>query len=232
MNQRGIFLAGTDTAVGKTTVATALIRLLYDCGHRPVPHKPVETGAAPLPTDAIRLRAATNRDDLPLSVVCPISFPDPIAPAAAASALGTTITLPGLLASANRAALYGTHLIVESSGGLLSPYASKLVSADLAAAMHLPLLLISRNSLGTVSHTALAAAEIRRRQLPFLGIILVNTQPIPSPDQPSNPSLIEDLTGFPPLGVLPFVDSASTSQLLAAFQKNIDLRSINAALLT
>ncbi len=205
--------------------------MLFEAGHRPAPLKPVETGADPRPLDAIRLRSAAGREDLPLSIVCPVSLPDPVAPAAAAKAARVTITLSNLLACAANSAHHGSPLIVESAGGLLSPYAPGLTTADLAAALHLPLLLISRNALGTVNHTALAIAEIRRRALPLLGIVLVNTHPTPSPDQESNSSLIEDITGLSPLGILPYLPSREPPNLAAALRNNIDTQPILAALL-
>lgn len=203
-----------------------------EAGHRPIPHKPVETGADPQPLDAIRLRSAAGREDLPLSTVCPISLPDPVAPAAAAKAARITITLSGLLAFATNSARHGSPLIVESAGGLLSPYAPGLTTADLAAALHLPILLISRNSLGTINHTALAIAEIRRRALPLLGVVLVNTNPTPSLDQASNSSLIKDITGLSPLGIFPYLTSTEPRNLAAALRNNVDTRPILAAFIT
>jgi dethiobiotin synthetase len=179
--------------------------------------------------DAIRLRAAAGRDDLALSLICPISLPDPVAPAAAASA---TINLSSLLTSARGAAQHGTHLIVESAGGLLSPYSASLTNADLATALGYPLLLISRNSLGTINHTALAIAEIRRRALPLVGTVLVNTLPTSSLDQASNFSLIEGVTGLRPLGIFPFLKSMSPHHLADAFRDNVDTRPILTALFT
>lgn len=115
---------------------------------------------------------------------------------------------------------------IESAGGLLTPYASTLTSADLAAAFQLPILLVARNSLGTINHTALAIAEIRRRALPLLGVVLVNLSGCPSPDQPSNLNLIASLTGIRPLGVLPFVETPSPNLLALCLEAAVDLRTI------
>jgi 8-amino-7-oxononanoate synthase/dethiobiotin synthase len=229
-NAAGIVLLGTDTAVGKTTVAVALLQLLLRHGHRPVPFKPAETGAKDLPSDAIRLRDAANRPELELRLVCPFSFPDPVAPAAAAASAGVHLTLPALLAAAASARTYGTPLVVETAGGILTPYGDGLTSCDLAQALGLPILLVARNALGTVSHTSLALAEIHRRCLPMLGTILVSTQIAISPDQQSNADLIARLTGRPVLGVLPYLHPATPTLLADAFQSSIDLRPILGAL--
>jgi adenosylmethionine-8-amino-7-oxononanoate aminotransferase len=213
---RGLFVTGTDTGVGKTTLATALLSLGRQRGIAVVPFKPVETGADPDPQDALRLRAAALRDDLPLSLICPFAFPAPVAPAAAAALVGTSLTLAALCSAAHAAAAHGDFLLVESAGGLLAPYAPDLTSADLAAALGLPLLLVARNALGTVNHTALAVAEIRRRALPLAGIVLVNTSPEVTPDQASNAQLIASLTGVRPLCTIPHLPHATPANLAAA----------------
>jgi dethiobiotin synthetase len=221
---KGLFLAGTDTGVGKTTVACGLIRLLAIRGFHPVPFKPVETGADPAPQDAAALLAAANRPDLPLDVVCPIPLRRPVAPAAAAVAEGVDTSLPVLSRHFAHAAAQGDVIVVESAGGLLTPYAAGVAGADLAAAFQLPLLLVARNSLGTVNHTALALAEIRRRRLPLLGLILVNTAAIPYPHDLSNAAQIADLTGIKSLGTLPFLPNPTPSLLADALQASVDLR--------
>ncbi len=226
---RGIFLAGTDTAVGKTTVGCALLRLCLQRGQSFVPFKPAETDADPLPRDAERLRIAAGRTDLALAEICPFSFAAPLAPAAAAALVGTTITLTAVLAAAAHLARGGSPLLVESAGGLLTPYGADLTSAQIATALGLPLLLIARNSLGTVNHTALAIAEIRRRDIPLAGLILVNTSPSPTPDQASNAALITSLTGVTPLGILPYILSTDPDQLAAAFAQAVTTDSLFAA---
>jgi 8-amino-7-oxononanoate synthase len=222
----GLFVAGTDTGVGKTAVALGLLHLLARRGTPSVPFKPVETGASPHPRDAAALHAACQRPDLPMSLVCPIPLRQPVAPAAAAAEEGVDLSLPVLLRHFDAVQSVGAPVVVESAGGLLTPYAPSLTSADLAAAFKLPVLLVARNSLGTVNHTALAIAEIRRRGLPFLGTVLVNLTGLPSPDQPSNPNLIAGLTGIRPLGVLPFVEPPSPTLLARQLEAAVDLRAI------
>jgi dethiobiotin synthetase len=115
---------------------------------------------------------------------------------------------------------------VETAGGLLSPYSSHLTPADFAAALGFPILLIARNGLGTINHTALAVSEIRRRALSLLGVLLVTTDSSFSPDQRSNHSLISASTGLEPLGVLPFLDLQTPAKIADALQANINLRPI------
>jgi dethiobiotin synthetase len=201
----GLLVTGTDTGVGKTVVSAGLLRLAARTGLRLVPFKPAETGCLrDRPADAIALRSAAGRSDLPIDLVCPHRFRPPVAPAAATSALGApALTLAGLTAAARRAARAGDALLVEGAGGLLTPYARRLTIADLAARLRLPVILIARNALGTINHTALAAAELRRRDLPLLGIVLVDTADRPRPGE-RNAALIAAVTGVRPVTIRRF----------------------------
>jgi dethiobiotin synthetase len=126
---------------------------------------------------------------------------------------------------------HGNLLLVETAGGLLSPYSATFTGADLAVDFGLPVLLIARNGLGTINHTALAIAELRRRALPLLGLILVNTSADSSPDQDTNASLIALQTGLSPMGTLPYLGPSPTPALLAAaLESAVDLRPIFQAL--
>jgi dethiobiotin synthetase len=203
---RGLLVTGTDTGVGKTAVASGILRWLARDGGRPVPCKPVETGCRRgFPADAAQLLNASLRTDIPLSDVCPITFSDPVAPAAAALAKHRPIRPAALAASARKLSRLGDCLIVETAGGLLSPYAPRFTAADLAGLLQLPVLLVARNALGTINHTALALAEIRRRRLPLRGYLLVTTAATPGLSRQRNAELLTRLTGIAPLAVLPYV---------------------------
>jgi dethiobiotin synthetase len=221
MSTPGAFLVGTDTGVGKTALGCALLRLALRQRLRPVPLKPVETGAAPDPADALRLLAASSHPTLTVSDVCPFTFPTPVAPAQAAEEAGVRLTLPALTALLPVAAARGNFLLVESAGGLLTPYGPGFTGADLAAASQLPVLLVARNALGTINHTALALAEIRRRQLPLAGLVLMEVSAEATPDRPRNAFFIEALTGIRPLAAIPFLPDDPPDRLADALAAQI-----------
>jgi len=220
---RGIFLVGTDTGVGKTTVAVGLLTLARARGLAPVPFKPVETGASPDPDDALRLRSAAGRDALPREIICPYAFSPPVAPALAAEQASTRLSLDGIISAARRAAALGDFLLVESAGGVLSPYSENLTTADLAAALGLPVLLVARNALGTINHAALAIAELHRRHLPLTGVLFVDTTPLCTPDRPHNSRFVRALTGVRILGTLPFLPVPTPDGVAAALRLNVDV---------
>jgi dethiobiotin synthetase len=203
---RGLVVVGTDTGVGKTAVACALLRESLNRGHRLIPFKPAETGAAPTPDDAVALHAAAGRP-VPADLVCLYPLALPAAPQVAAKQAGVTISLERILERARHLAARGDGLLVETAGGLLVPYAPGLTGADLAAHLDLPVLLVARTALGTVNHTALSVNELRRRDLRLAGLILVETLADRQPHEPGNSALIEQLTGVRALATLPYLSS-------------------------
>jgi dethiobiotin synthetase len=198
---RGLFVTGTDTGVGKTLIAAGLLRLARRRGLTPIPFKPVETGCDPEPADARRLwRAAIP--PIPPDDVCLHAFPLPAAPALAAAAAGRRIDL---IAVADRAYALGQHgnfLLVEGAGGLLVPYVDRETTADLAARIGLPVLVVGRMALGTINHVALTLAEAARRRLPIAGCILNRTEREVGSHESGNVDLIATLTGRRPLAVV------------------------------
>ncbi len=210
----GLFIAGTDTGVGKTIVGCALLRAAHNRGRRLIPFKPAETGAAPDPLDAHALHRAAAAP-IPRDLVCLYALPLPAAPQAAASQAGVTISLAAILQRAHDLAAAGDGLLVEPAGGLLVPYAPDLTGADLAAHLRRPVLIVARAALGTVNHTALTIAELRRRQLQIAGIVLVRTRPDFEPHEHTNAPLIEQLTGIAPLGTIPYLGQAHPGNSLS-----------------
>ncbi len=213
VKKSGLLLLGTDTNVGKTVVACALLRLAAQRGLWPVPWKPVETGvvAPALPADALALNSA-SRLDLPLRRVCPFPLPLPVAPAAHRN----HPEISEILASRSALLGYGDLFIVESAGGVLTPFTPTFVGADLAVSLGIPVILVARNALGTINHTCLAYAELRRREILVAAIILVNTTGAPTPDRADNAALIAAQTGMHPLGPFPFVPSLEPDALALA----------------
>jgi dethiobiotin synthetase len=199
---RGLFVTGTDTGVGKTLVAAGLLRLARRYGRVPIPFKPVETGCAPEPADARRLwRAAAP--PIAADEVCAHALPLPAAPALAAAAVGQRIDVIALADRAHALGGRGDFLLVEGAGGLLVPYTDDETTADLAARIGLPLLIVGRMALGTINHVALTIAEAKRRRLAIAGCVLSRTEPEVGPHEDGNVALIAAVSGHRPLAILP-----------------------------
>jgi len=202
---RGLFVTATDTGVGKTEVACALLGAARAAGVDAVGMKPAQSGATPgEPSDAERLREASGRVE-PLEAICPYALQAPLAPAVAARLEGREISLSRILEAAHALAARHAAVLVEGAGGLLVPLTERETFADLAVALGLPVLVVARAGLGTVNHTALTVEALRRRGLAIAGIVLNRTAPADDPSVPHNAGEIARLTGIAPAALLPFV---------------------------
>ncbi len=201
---RGLFVTGTDTGVGKTEVAAALVAGWRARGLDVGAMKPAQSGVEDGEvTDADRLRAAAGGGD-PAELVCPYSLRAPLAPAVAARLEGVEISLDRVLDAARELARRHAALVVEGAGGLLVPFTSRLTYADLAKALGMPVLVVARAGLGTVNHTALTVEALRARGLAPAGVVLNRAGPAVDPSEPHNPGEIERLTGVRVLASLDF----------------------------
>jgi dethiobiotin synthetase len=201
---RGLFVTGTDTGVGKTTVSRALLRHARRIGLQPIPFKPAETGCLPVPADAHALWSAA-RPPIPQADTCLYALSLPAAPLQAAAAEGARIDVDQIVAHAHRLAEAGDFLLVEGAGGLLVPYADRVTAADLAARLGLPLLVVARTALGTINHTALTVREAERTGLELAAVVLNRTTASAEPHEGGNAELIATLTGRRPVGPLPWL---------------------------
>lgn len=205
----GLFVTGTDTGVGKTTVSRALVSAWAARGLRVGVCKPCETGGG---DDAELLLAASARTDLPLSHVRPFAFPLPASPEAAARADGTTLEPEALVAAVRRVAASSDFTLVEGAGGLLVPFAPGFTMADLARALDVPLLIVARASLGTINHTLLTVEAARRRGLRIAGVVLNPIGATGAPDEATNAADIARHGDIRIFGTFPAVDAAAILQ--------------------
>lgn len=204
-------LLGTDTGVGKTTIAAGLVAYLVGRGLRVAPFKPIETGCEPttegglLPADGSRLLAAAGADSgLTLDQVCPLRFARPVTPWVAARDTGRPIERGDVDQAYAELAASHEFVVVESCGGLLSPIGDGLDSLTLASFLALPVLLVARSSLGTINHTLLALRAVRQAGLRCLGVVLSRTRQDVTPDEATNAEVIERFANVDVLGVAPF----------------------------
>ena len=205
MNIRGLFVTATDTGVGKTEVACAIVRAARAAGLDVGAMKPAQSGhARGEPSDAERLGEAAGGAD-PMDLVCPYTFAAPLAPAVAARLEGVEVSLPRILAAARALAARHAALVVEGAGGLLTPLSERETYADLARALALPVLVVARAGLGTVNHTALTVEALRARGLEVAGVVLNRLSPEGDPSEPYNAAAIERQSGARVLASLPFV---------------------------
>jgi dethiobiotin synthetase len=224
---RGLFVTGTDTGVGKTVVAAAICAALAARGERVAAFKPVVTGTdedpSEWPPDHELLAAAANAGQAPADVT-PYTFGPPLSPHYAADLASTEIHADRLRDAALRAAESATAggcsrsdsqaegtsrrgvpgaLVCEGVGGLLVPLAADYSVRDLAVELDLPLIVVARTGLGTISHTLLTVEAARAAGLTVAGIVITPWPDLPEPIERSNRETVERLTGVAVSGLPP-----------------------------
>ena len=205
------FITGTDTGVGKTIVAGAIASALRARGMKVGVMKPAETGCREkrgelFPSDASFLKKVSG-SKMPLDLICPYRFSEPLAPAIAAVPGGGDRSTCGsskeiLKLSGSRA----TSVLVEGAGGLMVPLTGKKLYLDLVAELGIPLIIVARAGLGTVNHTLLTVSAAKARKIEISAIIL-NQGRRNKPDAASltNPETIMRLSGIRRVYAMPFL---------------------------
>lgn len=224
MNCGGLFITGTDTGVGKTTVASAIVRLLRTQRVSVGAYKPVASGSesgpdGPVWEDAERLNSALG-GIYPHEAICPQRFHAAVAPPVAARLEGAIVDAALLRRGADWWRERVELLVVEGAGGFLSPITETENVADLAVDLRFPLVIVARLSLGTINHTLLTIEAARARKLTVAGILLNQTSPPDSADQSLETNAVElsRRTPIPLLGVLPYSRGSDLLPVLASLR--------------
>ncbi|MCX8519805.1 MAG: dethiobiotin synthase, partial [Methylophilaceae bacterium] len=176
LRQRAYFITGTDTDVGKTYVASALLRNFVAQGWRAVGMKPVATGDGQ-PSDVQILQAASNVD-LPTPWVNPYHFVPAIAPHIAAQQEGTEINLQHILGAFQTLSSHADVVVVEGAGGFYAPLNASSNMADLALMLNIPVILVVGMRLGCLNHALLSVEAITQRGLPLAGWVANSPNPL------------------------------------------------------
>jgi dethiobiotin synthetase len=166
-------ITGTDTGVGKTVVATALIARLRAQGLRVAAMKPVETGVADGtdPPDAAALRSAAGAGDA-IDAVCPVVLSDPLAPLIAAERANRAIDIESLDTAFGTLCRDRDAIIVEGAGGLLVPLTPDIAYDALFYRWGLDLVIVAANRLGVINPVLLTVRAAERAGLPVRAIVL------------------------------------------------------------
>jgi len=215
-----VFIAGTDTGIGKTHAACTLLHALRNAGHSACGMKPVASGCAQTVQglrndDALALQAASSAP-LPYELINPIALRDPLSPHLAAAHDGVEISLTPLRSAFEQ--LLGKHqrVVVEGVGGWLVPLAPGLFASDIARQWQLPVILVVGLRLGCLNHSMLSARAIQADGCRLLGWIGNCIDPAMDARE-ENLATLRELLPAPCLGVLPHgVAPAQAAPRLAA----------------
>ncbi len=215
---KGFFITGTDTEVGKTVATAILLLWLKSQGDNPGVMKPIECGVDPecfsaANSDARFLMETGDIEDSD-GEVCPFRFKDPTSPYQASFSEGRSVDLDWIISTFNKLGDRHDCMLVEGVGGLMVPLTSGTVVADLAVKLKLPLILVTRYSLGTQNHTLLTLEAARQKGLSVAGLIFNKTdsRPLTMIEQ-SQPALLSQWSGLPILAEIPFLEETTVNNL-------------------
>ena len=228
---RGLFITGTDTGVGKTVVAAALISALKARGLDIGVMKPAESGCprdnkgALIPEDALFLKAVAESTDSP-NLINPYAFEQPLAPALAAEMSGVDIRMETIIASYNALAQNHDLVIVEGAGGLLAPLTQKERMLDLACTLKMPILIVAKNVLGVINHADLTVRVAQGAGTQVAGIVLNHTSYDDHPAIRTNAASLQRWVAAPYLGEMPYLSSLDYNILGQTAENNLKLDSL------
>ena len=195
---KGFFITGTDTGVGKTYFTALLTRALRQQSIPAIPLKPISAGDR---SDSIALSEASGGVVSPAEIN-PVHFTAPLSPYAA-SILESRPFPWGILREKMKKLTenYPGPFLIEGPGGWRVPLDSSLGIREWAQELALPVIVVARNSLGTINHTLLTVESIRQSRSLILGIILNDYFSKSDESSFTNPALLGELTGLPVLSL-------------------------------
>jgi len=206
----GVFITGTDTAVGKTLVTATLAFHLKKRGFAVGLMKPIETGVLrkkAVQSDASRLKTIVDSDDA-LAAICPYQFEMPIAPLAAAQAEQRAINPDVVKQMYRLLSPRYAYMVVEGVGGVHVPVTPRGDVMDLIRHLKLPVVVVGRAGLGGINHALLTLDALRRKKIPIVALVLNRTEPARSAtaqvQEKTTVQILRKQAGVPVLGPLPY----------------------------
>ena len=217
MIHQSIFITGTDTGVGKTTVTAALLLALQHQGHSPGVMKPIETGVDVNDcehSDTERLRSLITPPPL-FNSVCLYALPQPLAPLASARNTGITIDPSHIRSHIHQFEQQYSMLLIEGAGGLFVPIAPHYTIRNLITLLHIPCLIVGGTKLGGVNHCLLTLHALQQAGIKVLGIVLnehhdQHAHPSIPQQQESTIELIREESSIPVFGPIKYTQELET----------------------
>ncbi len=177
LTMRHFWVVGTDTDVGKTMVTTMLMCHLQRQGLQVTPYKPVQTGEVYENGHGYYHDTAMyekhSLQKLQQEHINSYSLKEAASPHYAAKLEGQSIDVKELLQQIQFLQDAYDIVICEGAGGLFVPFTAPngTTLLDVIVSSKLPVVLVTRTSLGTINHTLLTMEALRARQIDILGIV-------------------------------------------------------------
>lgn len=214
MNNRSIFITGTDTGVGKTRVTVALMQRLVETGARVGGMKPVASGCIhsgpALVSDDASLILQYSNIPLQYDEVNPIAMELPVSPDIAAAMEGKDIGLGPVKSVYARLRQRCDYLLVEGIGGWRTPCTSSRGMADIVEELGIPVILVVGLRLGCINHALLTVEAIQKDGFQLLGWVANRIDPDFGYSEQTL-ACLADRISVPLLGDLPYQETPDTS---------------------
>lgn len=187
-----LLVTGTDTGVGKTVIAAALILARREAGVRAIGFKPLESGVGGNDVADSTILAAASATDEPLAV--PVArLAEPLAPGVAAERAGVVIDPTVIEERVGSLRAAGWSVVVEGAGGILVPLVWGYTALDLAARLGLEAVVVARAGLGTLNHVQLTVDALRRCDVAVRAVVLNGRGDPPDLAETTNPPALARL---------------------------------------
>lgn len=212
---RGIFITGTDTGVGKTFVAAGIAAALKVRGVDVGVMKPIHTGCKTrrgrlIPEDSLSLAISASVDD-PIELITPYAFKQPVAPYVASEKNGVPIDIKKIIGSFKTLCRRHKYMIVEGIGGVLVPITENFYVADLIKRLNIPAIVVTRPGLGTINHTMLTLDYLKEKNIPLMGLIInYSREGRNTPAEKTCAETLKKLSGVPVIGIIPHIQKNRT----------------------
>ncbi len=212
---RDLLVTGTDTGVGKTLIASALIMALRARGVRAIGFKPAETGveAGQARDSELLARASGERESRAVPL---LQLDEALAPAVAAERAGIALNPDDVESRVGELRRAGYTVVVEGAGGVMVPLAWDYTALDLAAACDLDAVIVARAGLGTLNHVAMTVMILRSREIPIRGVVLNRRAASPDLAEATNPAALARMIRDIRIVEVPQVQSADPIADIAA----------------
>ena len=222
---KSLFITGTDTDVGKTYVtaglAVTLRKMDVDVGIM----KPFAAGTPQkkgFKSEDVEILSKAAQVSDPENLMNPQFFKMAASPYTASKSLKVKVNVNSVLSSFKKLSKLHSMLLVEGMGGIMTPILKNYFVTNLIKEMKIPTVIVTRSKVGTVNHTIMTVKMCEKYKIPVKGIIINDfDKGYPIKDLTKD---LQNLTGIPVLGSIPFIKDMSDASLNRIFKKNLNLK--------
>ncbi len=214
---RSFFITGTDTDVGKTAVAAAMLVALQAQGKTTAAIKPVAAGsqqmaAGPRNEDGLILQQYQTAE-LSYQQVNPVLLEQPLSPHIAAARQQCRLTVSQLVGYCRGMMLQPAEvLLIEGAGGWRVPVNDVETLAGLPRELNIPVIMVVGLRLGCLNHALLTAEAIGHDGLQVVGWVANQVDPQMSEVEANIATLRQRLPGYF-MGHVPWIQDADPTVL-------------------